>query len=292
MSDTTKGIWLMVLAMFLFNKADAFIKLVSVQVSFGQIMASMGLLGAILTLTYTWSQGRIPLRREMLHPALMWRVAGEVFGSCAIFIALARSDLSLVSAIVQASPILIAVAAAVLLKEAVGWRRWTSIIVGFVGVLLIVNPFGADFDPNSIFAVIALIGLTIRDFSARFVPRTITSVEMTSVGAIGLFVGGLVVMAIEGRAVVPDLKHGAFLVSGIVLAMGGAIAIGAGMRMGDVSAVAPFRYSRMIFAVSLGFIAFGERPTPLMWLGIALVMGSGLFLLLRQRALHQAGAKV
>ena len=282
----------MILAMFLFNKADAFVKLVSVQVSFGQLMASMGFFGAIMTISYTLFQGRVPLRREMLHPALMWRVFGEVFGALTIFIALARSDLSLVSAIVQASPILIAVAAALLLGEKVGWRRWTSIIVGFVGVLLIVNPFGSDFDPNTIFAVAALIGLTIRDFSARFVPKTISSVEMTTVGFVALFPAGLIVMAITGSATMPDPLHWGYLFGAIIFAMGGAIAIGASMRLGDVSAVAPFRYSRMIFAVALGYLAFGERPTEIMWIGIALVMGSGLFLMLRQRALHQGHTKV
>jgi len=287
MSDTFKGISLIVLSMFLLNASDAFIKVGSDQINFGQLMTAMGFIGAVVTAGYSWANGRQPLRREMIQPAMAWRLVGDIFGGCMIFIALARTDLSLVATITQAAPILLAVAAALVLGERVGWRRWTSIMVGFIGVLLIVNPFGASFDPNTGFAVGALIGLTIRDFATRFVSKSINAVEMSTVGFLGILPVGLVFAFIDGAPFAPDALHWFYLLAAIFLGIGGLISIAGAMRFGDMSAVAPFRYSRVIFAVIVGYFAFGEWPTPMMWVGILLVIGSGLFLLLRQRAVEQ-----
>ena len=283
MTDNAKGIIYMVLAMFFLTVSDAFIKEVSDQVTFGQVLFSMGLIGSICTAAYTIVQGRKPLRREMLQPAIFWRILGDMIGASMIFIALARNDLGLVAVVVQASPILLAVFAVMILGEQVGWRRWTSILVGFIGVLLVVNPFEANFDVNILFAVGALIGLTLRDFATRFVTKTIAPVEMATIGFMATCPLGLVVMAINQPPITTDITSGLYLLAAIFLGIFGLVSMAAAMRFGDVSATAPFRYSRIIFSVAVGYILFSEWPTPLMWLGIALVIGSGLFLLSRQK---------
>ncbi|MEM9717114.1 MAG: DMT family transporter [Pseudomonadota bacterium] len=283
MTDTAKGIWLIILSMFLLNASDAFIKVASAQLSFGQILAAMGVIGFFVTAAITVLSGRRPFRAEMLNTALFTRIAFDTFGACMIFNALARVDLSLVAVITQASPIVIAVFAAILFNETVGWQRWISIIVGFIGVILIVNPFGTSFDPNSLFAVGALIGLTGRDFATRYIPKSISAVEMSTIGFLGILPVGLFFWFLDGRSFAPDGLHLFYMLAAIFIGIGGLIAIAAAMRFGDISATAPFRYSRVIFAVILGWIAFGEWPTQMMWVGIVLVMGSGLFLLFRQR---------
>ncbi|MEO0341989.1 MAG: DMT family transporter [Pseudomonadota bacterium] len=288
MNETLKGIWLIILSMFLLNASDALIKLASEQVTFGHIMVAMGLIGTTLTGTYSVLMGRNPLRREMLEPALMMRMVLDTCGACMIFIALGRVDLSLVAVITQASPILIAVFAAIILRETVGWQRWTSIIIGFIGVVLIVNPFDAKFDPNVLFAVGALNALTARDFATRFVSKSINAVEMSTIGFIALAPIGLIVALVDGTRFAPDHQHFIYMLVAIFVGIGGLIAIAGAMRFGDISATAPFRYSRVVFAVIVGYFVFAEWPTPIMWLGIALVIGSGLFLLLRQSPIVQS----
>ncbi|MEM9211389.1 MAG: DMT family transporter [Pseudomonadota bacterium] len=287
MTDTTKGIWLMVIAMFCFNLSDAFIKEMSKWVGFGQILMFMGVGGFLFTAFLCLQQGTNPFDRRLLSWPVMIRMAGEVLGAAFIFVALATSDLSLVSSVVQASPLLIAAAAAIILKETVGWRRWSAILVGFLGVLLIINPFQAAFDWQVLYSVAAMIFLTVRDFSTRFVPQSISAIQMSALGFIGIIPVGWAVMQFGQSYVVYDIGDWGLMGLIVLFAAFGAIAIAAGMRMGDVSAVAPFRYSRMIFAVTLGYFMFGEWPSPIMWIGIIMVFGSGLFLLLRERALHQ-----
>lgn len=289
MSDTTKGIWLIILSMFLLNASDAFIKVSAGQITFGHFMVSMGLIGIVVTGGYTLLAGRPIFRSDFLQPALLARVAFDVVGACLLFIALAKVDLSLVAVVTQASPILIAVFAAILLRETVGWQRWASILAGFIGVLFIVDPLNADFDPNVFYAIGALIGLTGRDFATRFVSQSVNAVEMSYVGFLGVLPVGLVICLIDGTPFAPDALHWFYLLAAIFIGIGGLIAIAAAMRFGDLSATAPFRYSRVIFAVIVGYFAFGEWPTQTMWIGIALVIGSGVFLLSRKRALRQTG---
>ncbi|MEO0341988.1 MAG: DMT family transporter [Pseudomonadota bacterium] len=292
MADTTKGIWLMVLAMFCFNMSDAFIKELSTSVGFGQILMLMGFGGFLFTSAICWRQGVHPLSWDLLQTPIIVRMLGEVVGAAFVFQALAISDLSLVSSVVQASPLLIAAAAAVILKEVVGWRRWLAIVVGFIGVVLIINPFQADFDWRVLFSVGALIFLTVRDFSTRFVDNSITATQMTAIGFLGIVPIGLAILLLSQEYVILSAFDWGQMAIIVMFAAFGAIAIAAAMRLGDVSAVAPFRYARMIFAVTLGYVMFGEWPTPTMWIGIALVFGSGVFLLLRERALHQSNTKV
>ncbi|MEM9716355.1 MAG: DMT family transporter [Pseudomonadota bacterium] len=292
MSDTTKGIWLMVLSMFCFNLSDAFIKDLADTVAFGQILMLMGFGGFLFTSALCLRQGTAPITRDMMEWPVLIRMVGEVIGSAFIFKALAVSDLSLVSSVVQASPLLIAAAAAVLLKEVVGWRRWLAIVVGFFGVLLIINPFQANFDWQVLFSVGALIFLTVRDFSTRFVKRSVSATQMSAIGFLGIFPLGTAILLLDGNYVILSGVNWIQIGLIVMFAAFGAISIAAGMRLGEVSAVAPFRYSRMIFAVTLGYFMFGEWPTPTMWVGIALVFGSGVFLLMRERALHQSRAKV
>ena len=292
MSETNKGIWLMVAAMFFFNLSDAFIKDMSGWIGFGQILMFMGVGGAVFTTALCWQQGYRVLDPNLLRWPVLIRMAGEAIGAVFIFQALATTDLSVVSSVVQASPLMIATAAAILLGETVGWRRWLAIAVGFFGVILIINPFDAQFDLNVLYAVGAMIFLTVRDFSTRFVPKSISATQMSFLGFFGIIPLGLIYILINDDYVPFTFNDWGLMTLIVFFAALGAIAIAAAMRMGEVSAVAPFRYSRMIFAVSLGYLWFGEVPTLTMWLGISLVFFSGIFLLLRERALHQTETKV
>jgi drug/metabolite transporter (DMT)-like permease len=172
-----RGIVLMVAAMAGFAIEDAMIKAASVTVPVGQIMLLVSVAGLAVFALWAMAKGHNPFQRAALSPPLIGRTLAEMVGSGGILMALSLAPLGLVSAILQASPIMVVAAAAIFLGEQVGWRRWTAISVGFCGVLLIVKPGSAGFDPNSLWAVVGVIGMSARDiFSRRMDPRLPTTV--------------------------------------------------------------------------------------------------------------------
>ncbi|MEM9716356.1 MAG: DMT family transporter, partial [Pseudomonadota bacterium] len=280
------GIWLMVLAMFAFTLSDALIKAMSANINFGQILMLMGFGGFLFTTALCMHQGTSPFSKQMLHWAVIIRTLAMAVSSGFMFKALATSDLSLVSSVLQATPLLIAALAALILKEVVGWRRWIAIIAGFIGVVLIINPFQASFDWQVLFSVGALLFLTAQDFVTRFVDKSITAPQLSALGFLGICPLGAGILFVSGDYVVLSGFDWAKTILIVLFAAVGAMAIAAAMRIGEVSAVAPFRYSRILFAVILGYALFDEWPTPIMWIGIILVFGSGIFLLMRERTLQ------
>ena len=289
MNPSTRGIVLMVAAMFCFNGSDAIIKTLAPYINVFEIIFIMSIGGVIFASLLCYMNGQHPFTQEMLVWPVIIRALGELLGSIAIFKALELSDLSLVSTVTQASPLLLAAAAALILKEAVGWRRWSAILIGFLGVVFIIDPFSANFDKNVIWSILALIFLTLRDFMARFIPKSIIAPQLSAVGFLVLIPMGYVMMQANGGYIAPTTLQWGKLLIIMLFALGGTITIADAMRYGDVSLVSMFRYTRIIFALTLGFILFDEVASLSMWFGIALVMGSGLFLIWRERALGKQG---
>jgi drug/metabolite transporter (DMT)-like permease len=173
--------------------------------------------------------------------------------------------------------------AAVLFREEVGWQRWLAMAVGFVGVMIVIRPGLEGFEPASLWAVLAVGGLSVRDVSTRRVPSTIVTMHLAFSGFVAVGVLGTGMLLVTGGVIVPtqlQLGHLAgALASGIISYW----AITEAMRVGDVSVVAPFRYSRLIFALIIGVLAFRERPDFFTLLGATLIITSGLYTLNRER---------
>jgi drug/metabolite transporter (DMT)-like permease len=212
----------------------------------------------------------------------MLRNLSEALGSGAYVTALALTTLSSASAILQATPLAVTLGAALFLGESVGWRRWSAIGVGFAAVLLIIQPGMAGFTPASLFAVAAVFLLGFRDLCSRAVPSQVTSLQLAAWGFLSLVPAGLVIMLLLGTTAVsltgPD---GLRLVAILVVGCLGYYALVAATRTGEVSAVVPFRYTRLVFALLLGYFVFDERPDALMLTGATLIVGTGLYTIWR-----------
>jgi drug/metabolite transporter (DMT)-like permease len=173
----------------------------------------------------------------------------------------------------------------------VGWRRWSAIGVGFAGVLLIIQPGMAGFTPASLFAVVAVIMLGMRDLCSRAVPPQVTSLQLAAWGFLSLVPAGLAMMLFLGTSpaslAAPDAMR---LVAVLVVGCLGYYALVAATRTGEVSAVVPFRYTRLVFALLLGYVVFGERPDALMLGGAALIVGTGLYTIWRSALRSQQQA--
>ena len=281
--DNLRGIGLMVIAMVGFTAADSFVKAASYDLPVGQILLLVGVFGGLIFALLTRAKGNAILARDFFLFPVMLRNASEILGTLCYITALSKIDLSTASAIIQATPLAVTFGAVILLKERVHWRRWSAILVGFVGVLIILRPGGSSFDMASIWAVIGMFGLAMRDLATRLVPRDLPTLRLSTYGISMLIPAGLFLMALGQTPQQMSLMNWGQIISLVILSVAGYWAITAAMRIGDVSVVAPFRYTRILFALIVGAIVFGERPDMWTLVGVAITIAAGLYAFLRER---------
>lgn len=282
--DNLRGAALMTFAMLGFAIEDMLIKLMSGALPTWQIIGVMGLGGAAAFAGLTLWKGQTLLPRAAVSPVMLLRNLGELVGTVGFVTAIALTPISSASAILQATPLTVTLGAALFLKEPVGWRRWSAIIVGFCGVLLIIRPGMDAFDPLSLFAVLSVVGLAIRDLATRNVPPAISSFQVSFLAFLTLIpTAGLLSLFSPQDLVTPTPRLWLLIAGSIVMAVGAYYAIVAAMRVGDVSFVTPFRYSRMIFALIVGVTVFDENPDAAMLIGSAIIVASGIYTVWRER---------
>ena len=163
-----------------FTIADALVKVSTSSLSPAQVMFYlMG--GAVIIFTaLTILQGHRLIDRRAFAPVFLLRYIAEVAGMTGMVMALANVPISTVGAVTQATPIVAALGAVLFLREKIGWRRWSSIVCGFVGVLLIVQPGAVRFEFAVLWAVLALVALSVRDVTTRMVPADIASTSLAT----------------------------------------------------------------------------------------------------------------
>lgn len=285
--DNLRGAVLMTVAMFLFALEDMFIKLMAGAMPTWQIVLSLGLGGTAIYAVLILLRGQSLFTRQYLSFPVFMRCLGELIGTTGFVTALAYTPISSASAILQATPLAVTLAAAIFMREPVGWRRWSAIIIGFFGVLLVVRPGMEGFNALSLFAVIGVIGLALRDISTRGVHGLVSTYQLSFLAFLTLIPTSLMLGLVTRHVpVVPDVTLWGLIIGSIVFAALSYYAIVAAMRIGEVSFVTPFRYSRMLFALLVGFFVFGERPDAMMLLGAAIIVASGIYTVLRERKLR------
>jgi len=280
--ENLRGSVLMVLAMAGFALEDMFIKRLAEAMPVGQIIALVGSGGAVIFAAICVGQGRRLWSRDLLARPVILRNLGEMAGTLCFVTAIALTPLSQASAIIQAMPLAVTLGAALFLGAPVGWRRWSAILVGFAGVLMVVRPGLAGFAPASLFAVGAVVALAARDLATRAVPPAISSMQLSAYAFATLVPTGAVLLALSGGPV----AVGATALRDLALALSCAVsayyAIVAAMRVGEVAVVTPFRYTRLVFALIIGVAVFGERPDPWTLIGAAVIVASGVYTILRE----------
>lgn len=283
-----RGILLMVLAMAAFAIADAFVKVSAAFLTPAQVLFFLNAGGLILFVLLAMSR-REPLRDPRIFaPALILRYVSEVIGIVGMVLALVYVPLSTVGAITQAAPLLVAVGAVLFFGETVGWRRWSAIAVGFLGVLLVVQPSGEGFDASILWAVMAMVGLSVRDLITRLTPQGMPSTSLAAYTMMAATPFATTWVLYNGDPLIPADANWWVIAPMVSLGSFGYLLLITSIRMADVSVVTPFRYSRIIFLMALGVFLFGERPSTMMLTGAALIIVSGVYLILRQKKVEQA----
>lgn len=284
--ENLRGILLMTAAMATFALTDMFIKLSSVSLPTGQITIILGLGGLIIFSTICRRKKIAIVSKNFMNPSILFRNFCEALGTVGMLTALALAPISIVSAVFQALPLLVTLGAALFLGETVGWRRWSAICIGLVGVLIIIRPGFDAFEVSSLWVVLAAVGLAGRDVVTRTIPHHIPTPLIATYAFVILVPTGIAMLLVSGDQVaVPDLKVTAFLALMIVTSFFGYYCLTAATRLGDLSAQTPFRYSRILFALLIGFFIFDEIPDVWTYVGITLVIASGLYALGREKTL-------
>ncbi|GAA6158239.1 DMT family transporter [Ruegeria sp. HU-ET01832] len=291
--NNVNGILLVVGAMAAFALEDMFIKHLSVSVPTGQIMILLGAVcGLVFAIMAVGTRKRI-FDRVAWRPLPLVRAGSEGIGAIAFVTALALVDLSTVAAVFQAMPLAVTVGAALFLGEQVGWRRWSAVGVGFVGVLMIIRPGLEGFQPETLLVVISVVCIAARDLITRRLDADIASSVVALQAYIAAILGGLVLMVVQTQPLVPlGSAQMAPLIGAVIFSVIGYYGIVTAMRVGDASALTPFRYTRLVFSIAAGMIMFGERPDLMTIAGASLILGSGLYTFLRERRLAQDMAAV
>lgn len=284
MSDNLRGALLMALAMAGFALEDMFIKLLADALPVGQILLMLGLGGSVAFATVAIRKGQKVYSPALLSRAVLMRNLSEMIGTVGFVLGFVLASLATASAILQATPLVVTLGAVAFLGEKVGWRRWSAIIIGFCGVLLIVRPGMTGFEPASLFAVVGVLGLAGRDLATRVVPRSISSYQLSAWAFAMMVPSGIFLMLVMREApVIPDLVQTASILAALGIGVLAYYAIVAAMRVGELSFVTPFRYTRMLFALVIAILVFGERPDRLTLVGAAIIVAAGLFTLWREK---------
>lgn len=266
-----------------FAVEDVFIKAAARVMPLGQILLVMGLVGVIVFAVMARARGEEILPRAFLAPAILVRSAFEVVGRLFFALSIALTALSTTSAILQATPLVVVAASALIFGEKVGWQRWLAVITGFVGVLIILRPGLEGFSALSLLAVVGLLGFAGRDLATRAAPKGLSNRQLGILGFAMLAVAGSILLGWSGGAALPDLRGGLLVIGASGFGILGYHALTSAMRTGEVSVVTPFRYTRLVFAMILAMVIFGERPDAATWVGAALVVASGVYTLTHRR---------
>ena len=286
--DNLRGALIMVLSMLGFAIEDMFIKLIGTDIPIGQIIFMLGSGGALCYGAMVVMKGEPLMDRAMLTRPILLRALGEIVGTLGFVSAIVLTPISSASAILQATPLVVTLGAALFLGDPVGWRRWSAILVGMLGVLLVIRPGMDSFQALSLLAVLGMLGLSLRDLATRRVPKSTSTFQLSFLAFLALVPASLLFMLGTGTAFAPMtgvqwLFMGAALTTGMVAYYG----IVAAMRIGEISFVTPFRYARLLFAMVVGITIFGERPDLLTYVGATIIVASGIYTVWRERKVKE-----
>jgi len=283
MSPNLRGSLLMAAAMAGFTMNDAITKTVTSEMNFGEVILLRGLFAVVLIAALAYHQRAIRPLRTLMMKSVALRVAGEVGGTLSFLAAIVHLPLANTSAIFQALPLAITLGAALIFGEPVGWRRWLAIVAGFIGVLIIVRPGLDGFNQFSLLALVSVVFCAVRDLATKRIPADIPSLFITLLTTITVTVAGALVLFPLGGWTPPSSRSIGLLALAAVLLLIGYQCVIMALRVGDISAVAPFRYSALLWALLLGYLVFGDVPDALMVTGASIIVLSGLYAFYRER---------
>lgn len=266
-----------------FTLNDAITKYSSQSMNMAQVMLIRGAFASLFVGLLAWQRGALVRPRSMLQPLVALRVLAEAGATVTFLVALAHLPIASVSAVLQALPLAVTMGAALVFGEAVGWRRWLAIAVGFAGVLVVVRPGFEGFSMFSLVALASVACCAVRDLATKRIPQAIPTLLVSTATALAMTMVGALLLSPMGGWTPMTGKATALLALAAVLVLIGYQFIIMAMRSGEISFIAPFRYTALLWSIVLGLLVFGDVPDMTMIIGASTIVGSGLYALYRER---------
>lgn len=288
MSPNLAGALLMVASMAAFTINDSFVKLTGGEVPLFQLIFLRGILASLLIYGLARSLGRLHFRFSGRDWRLITlRGASEVAATYFFLSALFHMPIGNITAILQALPLTVTLGSALVFGEPVGWQRMAAIGIGFFGVMLIVRPGAEGFSIWSVYALLSVLCVTVRDLSTRRIGATVPSLAVSLVSSLMVMGAAGCASAFQPWDAISSQNAG-LIVAAACFILGGYFFSVQAMRTGEVSFVAPFRYTGLLWAMLAGLIVFGEWPDGLTLAGAGIVVATGLFTFYRERVTSRA----
>ena len=275
----------MMMSMACFAVEDTFIKLLSARLPATQILFSIGFGGALITLVLAIVLNVSLADKILLNKHVISRTIADLFGALSFTSAMVLIPMSLLASILQATPLFVTLGAAILLGEKVGWRRWSAIFIGFLGVIIILQPGYGSFQLASLLGLAAVLCLALRDVVTRDMATEIPTLTVTFYACLAMGSAGFIAYPFFGPPIMPTTYEAIILICAAIIGLTGYFLLVLATRKGDVSVIAPFRYSRLLFSLGLASLILGEKLTLPILLGGLLVVSSGIYTFGRERRL-------
>ncbi|MBV8392341.1 MAG: DMT family transporter [Alphaproteobacteria bacterium] len=283
MIDNRRGILAMSASVVVFIFNDALIKLAAESIPAAQVVGLRGIFaslwcGLALLATGGWRQVH-----GIASPPVFWRGVLEAAAALTYLTALAHTPFAIATAVNLSTPLFLTVLAILILKEAVRWRRWTATILGFVGVLMVIQPHPGDINAWTWVVVFSSLIGAIRDILGRYVPARVPVGVMSLWSSAAVGIAGLVVTAVEGWHPMGWHELGLLVAASLLLAMGYQFLM-VSLRSGaELSVTGSFRYGSVLWALGIGYVVWGDVPNLLALSGIVVIVAAGVYILHRER---------
>ena len=282
MSANLKSIILMIIGLACLTLADLLIKIASQTLALGQVMIVFGIGSMMVFLGLMSINGESIRLSPVTNSAVVLRNIGDLIAINSMCLALVYVPISTIGAVIQTVPLMVTAAAAIFLGERVGIRRTLAILLGFLGAIFIVQPGTASFDALTSLVFISAVGMSLRDIGTKLVRKNFSTLLLSFYSCVLFSLSGFVLLLVTGGATVPDVKMALIFIAMIALGSLGVIFMTEAVRLGDMSVVSPFRYTRLLFSMAAGILILGEKVNAMMLFGSALTILSGLYIWRRE----------
>lgn len=279
------GPFLMLLGMLMFALNDAMGKWLVASYGLGQVILIRSLAALVILVPMVWMAGLsnlLSVDRPVMQFARVAFSTAEVF---CFYYAVMYLPLADVMTYWLAAPIYVAAASPFLLGEKVGWRRWTAIAVGFIGVIITLEPSSAMFTMPAIISIVGSAAFAFMLISGRFLRGTPDS-TLVFFQVAGAGLAGLVFAPVDWSPIASSRDLVLLGLLGIV-AMAAHMLVNRALKISDAATVAPLQYTLLLWAVVFGWLFFGDVPRFSMLIGAALIVASGLFIFIREQMLKK-----
>jgi drug/metabolite transporter (DMT)-like permease len=275
------GIGLMLLSVFMFSFGDALGKFIVATYSVGQLLSLRACAALLVLSPIIWRQ-RAQFVSIERPPLQALRVVLSTLEVAAFFLATVYLPLADVTTYYLACPIFVTALSALILRERVGWRRWSAILIGFCGVLIALRPSAQSISAPAMIALGGSVCFSALMLITRFL-RATPDIVMATSQFVGTFMLGAVMAPIGW--VTPSLSHLALLAAAGCISVSALMCVNRSLKLAPASVVVPYQYSMIVWAVIFGMAVFGDVPQPATIVGAAIIIAAGLYIFLRERNL-------